>query len=73
MTRKYIDAIFLSKVGSTEAADEKREKKSENERLMHIRVSEEVHKRLRIRAAELDITMQKLVEQMIEKELGKKV
>lgn len=52
---------------------EKREKKSENERLMHIRVSEEVHKRLRIRAAELDITMQKLVEQMIEKELGKKV
>ena len=51
----------------------KREKKSENERLMHIRLSEEVHKRLRIRAAELDITMQKLVEQMIERELGKKV
>jgi predicted HicB family RNase H-like nuclease len=51
----------------------KREKKSENERLIHIRLSEEVHKRLRIRAAELDITMQKLVEQMIEKELGKKV
>ncbi|MGA2465003.1 MAG: toxin-antitoxin system HicB family antitoxin [Thermodesulfobacteriota bacterium] len=51
----------------------KREKKSESERLIHIRLSEEVHKRLRIRAAELDITMQKLVEQMIEKELGKKV
>ena len=51
----------------------KREKKRESERLMHIRLSEEVHKRLRIRAAELDITMQKLVEQMIEKKLGKKV
>ena len=51
----------------------KREKKGENERLIHIRLSEEVHKRLRIRAAELDISMQKLVEQMIEKELGKKV
>jgi predicted HicB family RNase H-like nuclease len=50
----------------------KREKKSENERLIHIRLSEEVHKKLRVRAAQLDITMQKLVEQMIEKELGRK-
>ncbi len=50
----------------------KREKKAENERLIHIRVSEEVHKRLRIRAAELDTTMQQVVEQIIEKEFGKK-
>ncbi len=49
----------------------KREKEIKNERLIHIRVSEEIHRHLRIRAAELDITMQKLVEQMIEKELGK--
>jgi len=35
----------------------KREKKRENKKLIHILVSEEVHKRLRIRAAELDITM----------------
>lgn len=50
----------------------KREKKSDNERLIHIRLSGEIHKRLRIRAAELDTTMQRLVEQMVEKELAKK-
>ena len=52
----------------------KREKESKGEgvRLLHIRVSAEIHKRLRIRAAELDTTMQKVVEQIIEKELGKK-
>ncbi len=50
----------------------RREKVNQNERLLHIRVSEELHKRLRIRAAELDTTMQKVVEQIIEKEFGKK-
>ena len=52
----------------------KREKESKGEdvRLLHIRVSEEIHKRLRIRAAELDTSMQNVVEQMIERELGKK-
>ncbi len=50
----------------------KREKEIKNERLIHIRVSDEVHKRLRIRAAELDTSMQNVVEQMIESGLGKK-
>ncbi len=50
----------------------KGEKEREDERLIHIRLSGDLHKRLRIRAAELDITMQKLVEQIIEKEFAKK-
>jgi predicted HicB family RNase H-like nuclease len=50
----------------------KRGKESRSERLLHVRVSEEFHKKLRIRAAELDTTMQKVVEQIIEKEFGKK-
>ena len=50
----------------------KKESKGEGARLLHIRVSEEIHKRLRIRAAELDTSMQNVIEQMIERELGKK-
>jgi predicted HicB family RNase H-like nuclease len=49
-----------------------KENKEGEARLLHIRVSEEIHKRLRIRAAELDTSMQDVVEQMIERELGKK-
>lgn len=47
--------------------------KSENNtgRLIHIRLSEDVHRRLRIRAAELDTSIQKWVSELIEKELSK--
>lgn len=41
------------------------------QRMIHIRITEEMHKRLRIRAAELDITMQDVVTKAIAKELGK--
>ncbi|MBD3170818.1 MAG: hypothetical protein GF307_15180 [candidate division Zixibacteria bacterium] len=40
-------------------------------RLIHIRLSEELHKTLRIRVAELDTSIQKWVESLIEKNLGK--
>ena len=49
-----------------------KEDKGGGVRLLHIRVSEELHRRLRIRAAELDTTMQEIVERIIEKEFGKK-
>jgi len=43
-----------------------------NFRLIHIRLPEDVHKRLRIRAAELDTTMQDWVAAAIVKELARK-
>jgi predicted HicB family RNase H-like nuclease len=41
------------------------------ERLIHIRLSEEIHKRLRIKVAELDTSMQDWVAGLVEKELDK--
>jgi len=38
-------------------------------RMIHIRLSHDVHKRLRIRAAEHDTTIQKMVEEIIVKAL----
>ena len=38
-------------------------------RLIHIRLPEETHRLLRIRAAELDVSIQYWVEQLIEKAL----
>lgn len=43
----------------------------QNQRKIHIRLSEEVHKRLRIRAAELDTTIQDWVSATIVKELDR--
>jgi hypothetical protein len=41
------------------------ETKETEQRMLHIRLPASVHKRLRIRAAELDTTVQKLVVRMI--------
>ncbi len=38
-------------------------------RMVHVRLSEDTHKRLRIRAAESDTTLQDLVAQTIQNEL----
>ena len=47
-------------------------KSEKNERMIHIRLPGNVHKRLRVRAAELDVSIQRLVEEIIKKELGGK-
>lgn len=39
-------------------------------RLIHVRLSEETHKKLRIRVAELDTTIQEWVAATVEHELG---
>ena len=44
----------------------------ENDRMIHIRLSRETHRRLRIRAAELDTTIQEWVAATIVKELARK-
>jgi len=44
----------------------------QNQRKIHIRLSEEVHRRLRIRAAELDTTIQEWVAALIDKELSQR-
>ena len=41
-------------------------------RMIHIRVPEEVHKRLRIHVAEKDVTIQDWVKEIIEKELNQR-
>ena len=47
-------------------------KKAESgDRMIHIRLSEEVHKQLRIRVAELDTTMQDFVADVVAKGLRK--
>jgi len=50
----------------------RKESKGEGMRLLHIRVSQEVHRMLRVLAAEQDTSMQEVVEQMIEKQLLRK-
>ncbi len=40
-------------------------------RLIHIRLSEEIHKKLRMKVAELDTTMQDWVAEVVGKELNK--
>lgn len=45
---------------------------SSNDRVLHIRVSEELHKFLRIRAAELDVSVTELVTQLLEREKEKR-
>jgi hypothetical protein len=47
-----------------------RRRPTADRRMIHIRVYETTHKRLRQRAAEEDVTLQILVEDWIEKELG---
>ena len=46
----------MSKVKATDSSD----------RMIHIRLSAETHKKLRIRAAEQDVSIQALVESLIE-------
>jgi len=41
-------------------------------RMVHVRLQEELHKRLRIKAAEGDTTLQDWVAEVIEKELDRK-
>lgn len=50
----------------------KKESKTEKKRMIHIWLTEDVHRKLRIRAAELDITIQEFVQAVIEKALSKK-
>jgi predicted HicB family RNase H-like nuclease len=40
------------------------------ERMIHIRLPEDVHKRLRVHVAEIDMTMQSWVVRMVERELN---
>lgn len=42
-----------------------------NHRMIHVRLPEEVHKRLRIRAAEMDETIQDWVLEALQKELDR--
>lgn len=48
-----------------------RKKIESSGRMIHIRVSEDMHKKLRIRAAEKDTSMQKLVTEILEKDLSR--
>jgi len=47
-------------------------KKEDDPRMIHVRLTEEVHKRLRIRVAEEDTSIQEWVAGLITKELNKK-
>ncbi|MCK6619736.1 MAG: hypothetical protein HUU32_04460 [Calditrichaceae bacterium] len=47
-------------------------KKEDDQRMIHVRLTEEIHKRLRIRVAELDTSIQEWVADLITKELNKK-
>jgi hypothetical protein len=49
----------------------KKDPKPQNKRMIHIWLTEEVHRKLRIRAAELDISIQEFVQTVIERELSK--
>lgn len=49
-----------------------RELLMKEDRVLHIRVSEELHKFLRIRAAELDISVTELVVKWLEREKEKR-
>ncbi len=49
-------------------AEDEQDKK-EKKRMIHIRLPEDVHKRLRIRVAELDTTIQEWVEKLVTKVL----
>lgn len=46
--------------------------KKENQRLIHIRLSEKTHKKLRIRVAIEDCSIRDWVARLIESELGQK-
>lgn len=45
---------------------------TQEDRVLHIRVSEELHKFLRVRAAELDISVTELVVRWLEREKEKR-
>ena len=50
----------------------KKKKLSDNnneERMIHVRLSAETHRRVRVQAAERDVSIQKWVEEIIEQEL----
>jgi len=47
-------------------------KAKQNERLIHVRLSESMHKSLRVLVAELDTSIQNWVSELIVKELKKK-
>jgi len=47
-------------------------KKEDDQRMIHVRLTEETHKRLRIRVAEEDTSIQEWVAGLIIKELNKK-
>jgi predicted HicB family RNase H-like nuclease len=42
-----------------------------NERMIHVRLSPELHRRIRIQAAEKDVTIQDWVRDLIEREIRK--
>lgn len=44
-------------------------KQNKSNRMIHIRLDEEVHKRLRIVAAEKDVSIQELVTSLIERDI----
>ncbi len=45
------------------------EREGEKQRMIHVRLSDEAHRRLRILAAELDTSIQKWVEAIVTREL----
>jgi len=49
----------------------KENQKKPKTRMIHVRISEDLHKRLRIRAAETEVTMQDWVQAAIKKELDR--
>ncbi len=50
----------------------KSELKKKGQQMIHIRLTEEMHKRLRVHVAELDTSIQDWVANLISKELNKK-
>jgi hypothetical protein len=72
-TLASIPDILLTKIRDPRFRMEKRMSKKNNEkrdgRMIHIRLPEEVHKRLRIKVAELDTTIQDWAAAVVAKEL----
>jgi len=50
---------------------ENKDPKGSNERMIHVRLPEDIHKKVRISAAEADETMQKWVARAIKNELAR--
>jgi predicted HicB family RNase H-like nuclease len=61
--------IFITNVQYEERDMEKKVQKETKERMIHVRLPENMHKKLRIRAAETDQTIQDWVYETIKREL----